>query len=98
VRRLWATGIAVRGFKGNSECMYQNRGRDQTKHAPGRSMIGSVLRAMRERRWNHDRSRRIAKMLKRERATLEARAEWLEGMAIQLAEIRTLPEVAEPQR
>jgi len=63
-----------------------------------RGSIGSLYRAMRERRWNRERSRRIAKMLKRESATHEARAEWLEGMAIQLAEIRALPEARGPQR
>jgi len=35
-------------------------------------------------------------MVQLERATLMANVEWLEGMAIQLAEIRTLPEVVEP--
>jgi hypothetical protein len=69
---------------------------DHTKQATHGS-IRSFYRAMRERRWNHERSRRIAKMLKRESATHAARAEWLEGMALQLAEIRTLPEAAEPQ-
>jgi hypothetical protein len=54
--------------------------------------------AARERRWNRDRSRRIAKMLDRERATVAATAAWLEAMAIQLAEIRALPQVAEPRR
>jgi hypothetical protein len=78
--------------------MYPNSAPDQTTHSAGGSTIVSLLRAMRERRWDHDRRRRIAKMLKREQASLDARTEWLEGMAIQLAQIRRLPEVAEPRR
>jgi hypothetical protein len=62
------------------------------------SFFGSLYAAARERRWNRDRSRRIAKMLDRERATVAATAAWLEAMAIQLAEIRALPQVAEPRR
>ena len=77
--------------------MYPHRTPNEMKGTSRRSMIGSMFRALRERRWNHDRRRRIAKMPQRESATLGARAEWLEEMAIQLAEIRTLPEVAEPQ-
>jgi hypothetical protein len=37
-------------------------------------------------------------MLKHESATREAGTEWLEGMTVQLAEIRTLPEIAEPRQ
>lgn len=62
------------------------------------SRIRSLYLAARERRRNRDRSRRIAAMLQRERATLTANAEWLEAMAIQLANIRTLPEALEPRR
>ena len=62
------------------------------------SRIRSRYVAARERRWDRDRSRRIAAMLQLERATLMANVEWLEGMALQLAEIRTLPEVVEPSR
>ena len=71
---------------------------DRTKHGAGASTIRSLLQTMRERRWNNKRSRRIAKMLKHESATLEARSEWLEGMTVQLAEIRALAEVAEPRQ
>ena len=60
--------------------------------------IRALVFAVRERRWNRDRSRRVAAMLHRERATLVARTEWLEAMAIQLAEIWTLPEAVEPRR
>jgi hypothetical protein len=61
-------------------------------------MIRSLYIAARERRWNRDRRRRIAAMLERERATRTAEIGWVENMAIQLAEIRALPEVLEPQR
>jgi hypothetical protein len=63
-----------------------------------RSTLRSFFAAARERRWNRDRSRRIAEMLERERATVAATADWLQAMAIQLAEIRALPEVLEPRR
>jgi hypothetical protein len=55
-------------------------------------MIRSLYIAVRERRWNRDRRRHIAEMLQRERATFIAQIDWVEGMAIQLAEIRMLPE------
>jgi hypothetical protein len=55
-------------------------------------MIRSVYIAVRERRWNRDRRRRIAEMRQRERATFIAQVDWVEGMASQLAEIRMLPE------
>jgi hypothetical protein len=55
-------------------------------------MIRSLYIAARERRWNRDRRRRIAEMLKRERSMLAANVDWLEAMAIQRAEIRGLPE------
>jgi hypothetical protein len=58
-------------------------------------MIRSLYLAARERRWNRDRTRRINEMLHREHATLAAQCAWLEGMAIQLAEIRALPEAPE---
>jgi hypothetical protein len=61
-------------------------------------MIRSLYLAARERRWNRDRSRRIAVMLERERAARTAEGGWVEAMAIQLAEIRALPEALEPQR
>ena len=62
------------------------------------SRIRLLYLAHRERRWNRDRSRRIAAMLHRERATIATQADWLEAMAIQLVEIRTLPEVAHRTR
>jgi hypothetical protein len=58
-------------------------------------MIRSLYYAARERRWNRDRSRRIAAMLARERASLMDKVDWVEAMAIQLAEIRALPEAVE---
>lgn len=64
----------------------------------GFSTIRALFFAVRERRWNRDRSRRVAAMLQSERTTLVTRAEWLEAMAIQLAEIWTLPEAVEPRR
>lgn len=57
-------------------------------------VIRSLYIAARERRWNRDRRRRIASMLERERLSRMADFDLLEAMAIQLAEIRTLPEVA----
>ena len=61
-------------------------------------MIRSFYLAARERRWDRDRRRRIAEMRRRERASRTVEVEWVEAMAIQLAEIRTLPEVVEPRR
>jgi hypothetical protein len=90
--------MAVYGANRNSKCMDSNGTPDQTTQSARISPVRSLLSAVRQRRWDHDRNRRIAKMLKRERRTLQARAEWLEGMAIQLAEIRTLPELADPRR
>ena len=52
----------------------------------------SLYIAARERRWNRDRRRRIAEMQRRERASFIAQVDWVEAMAIQLAEIRMLPE------
>ena len=52
----------------------------------------SLYSAARERHWNRDRRRRIAEMRQRERATFIAQLDWVEAMAIQLAEIRMLPE------
>ena len=89
--------MVARAGDRDSSTMHSNGATDHTTQAT-RSSIRSLYRAMRERRWNRERSRRIAKMLKRESATHEARADWLEGMAIQLAEIRALPETAQPRR
>jgi hypothetical protein len=55
-------------------------------------MIRSLYWSARERRWNRDRGRRIAEMLQRERVIQMVTVDWLEAMAIQLAEIRGLPE------
>jgi len=66
-------------------------------------MIRSALflwlwRAVGERRWNRDRRRRIAEMRQRERASFIANIGWVEAMAIQLAEIRALPEPLETRQ
>jgi hypothetical protein len=61
-------------------------------------MIRSLYLAARERRWDRDRSRRIAVLLDRERAARTAQTGWAEAMVIQLAEIRALPEALESQR
>ena len=58
----------------------------------------SLYIAARERRWSRDRRRRIAEMRQRERASLIAQVDWVEAMAIQLAEIRMLPEPLGPPR
>jgi hypothetical protein len=55
-------------------------------------MMRLLYIAVRERRWNRDRHRRIAEMRQRERATFIAQLDWVEAMAMQLAEIRMLPE------
>jgi hypothetical protein len=55
-------------------------------------MIRSLYIVACERHWNRDRRRRIAEMNRRERASFMAQIDWVEAMAIQLAEIRTLPE------
>ena len=55
-------------------------------------MMRSVYIIVRERRWNRDRRQRIAEMQQRERASFIAQVDWIEAMAIQLAEIRMLPE------
>jgi hypothetical protein len=61
-------------------------------------MMGSLYRAIFERRCNRDRRRRIAKMLEGERAGNVAVLDWVEAMAAQLAEIRTLPEAPDVRR
>ena len=58
----------------------------------------SLYAAARERHWNRDRRRRIAEMRQRERATFIAQVDWVEAMAIQLAEIRMLPEPSGTRR
>ena len=59
-------------------------------------MIRTIYAAVQQRCWNRDRSRRIAAMLERERASARAGGDRLEAMAWQLAEIRALPEALEP--
>lgn len=61
-------------------------------------MMGSLYRAVFERRWNRDRRRRIDSMLEHERAGNAAVLDWVEAMAAQLAEIRTLPEAPDVRR
>ena len=61
-------------------------------------MIRSLYRAARERRWNRDRRERIAENVQSECGGCMATVDRVEEMAIQLAEIRTLPEVPGPQR
>jgi hypothetical protein len=63
-----------------------------------KAMIRSVYIVARERCWNRDRRRRIAEMQRRERAGFMAQIEWVEAMAMQLAEIRTLPEALQTRR
>ena len=58
----------------------------------------SLYIAVRDRRWNRDRRRRIAEMRQRERASFIAQVDWVEAMAIQLAEIRMLPEPLRTRR
>jgi hypothetical protein len=62
------------------------------------TMIRSLYAAVQQRCWRGDRSRRIAAMLKHERALAMADLDRLEAMAWQLAEIRALPEALDPQR
>jgi hypothetical protein len=65
----------------------------------GLGLIGAgVFVALREWRWDRDRSRRIRSMLERERENVRAVGGWAEPMAGQLEEIRALPEVLEPRR
>jgi hypothetical protein len=61
-------------------------------------MIRSIYTITRERCWNRDRRRRIAEMRRRERASFMAQIDWVEAMATQLAEIRTLPEAIQTRR
>ena len=49
---------------------------------------------VRERRWNRDRHRRIAEMNQRERFIAEV--EWIDAMAVQLIEIRSLRNRSRP--
>jgi hypothetical protein len=63
-----------------------------------RSIFRRFFAGVRERRWDRDRSRRIATLLERDRTRITAMADWIEAMAVQLAEIRALPEVTEPLR
>jgi hypothetical protein len=60
---------------------------------PNGSTFRSAFLGVREHWWNRDRSRRIAEMRRRERATGAAQTDCLEAMVEQLVEIRALPEV-----
>jgi hypothetical protein len=55
-------------------------------------MIGRLYRATWDRRWNRDRRRLIARMLEQEHLSSALVLDWAEAMAVQLAEIRALPE------
>lgn len=61
------------------------------------SIIRWLYIAARERRWNRDRRRRIAEMRRRERLSFITNIDWVDAMASQLAEIRSLPEAHEPR-
>lgn len=60
------------------------------------TMIRNLYAAVQQRCWKRDRSRRIAAMCQRERLIDLADLDRLEAMALQLAEIRSLPEALEP--
>ncbi len=60
------------------------------------TMIRILYDAVQQRRWSRDRSRRIATMLERERASAMAEFDAIDAMAWQLEEIRALPEALEP--
>jgi hypothetical protein len=62
------------------------------------SMIRSMLVAVRELHWNRDRRRRIDEMRRHEALRYLTAIDCVESMAIQLAEIRGLPEALEPHR
>jgi hypothetical protein len=65
----------------------------------GFGVIGaSMFLAVREWRWDRDRSRRIRSMRERELENVRAAGGWAEAIARQLDEIRALPEVLEPRR
>jgi hypothetical protein len=61
-------------------------------------MIRSLYCAVQERRWNRDRTRRIAKLRARDHEGRLAVIDRVDQMALQLAEIRMLPETPEPRR
>lgn len=61
------------------------------------TMIRTLYTAVQQRRWNRDSSRRIAVMLERERTIAMADLDRLDALTYQLAQIRALPEVLEPQ-
>lgn len=61
------------------------------------TMIRTLYTAVRQRRRNRDSSRRIAVMLERERTIAMADLDRLDALTYQLAQIRALPEVLEPQ-
>jgi hypothetical protein len=61
-------------------------------------LFRSLCRALVDRRWDRDRRRRIAQMRRCERVKFIANVDWIEAMAIQLAEIRALPEPVETRQ
>jgi hypothetical protein len=91
--------MATESGERNSPLIAIREGRECEMNAKATvSKIRSLYVAHRERRWDRERSRRITAMLRSERATIATQADWLEAMAIQLVEIRTLPEAAHPSR
>lgn len=61
-------------------------------------MIRPLYEALLERRRNRDRRRHVSEMRRLEQAAHAHMADFVEAMAVQLAEIRNLPEVSEPGR
>ena len=61
-------------------------------------MIRSLYLDVRERWWNRDRGRRIAALAERGRISQPTETELVEAMALQLAEIRSLPEAPDARR
>ena len=62
------------------------------------TMIGTLYAVLQQRYWNRGRSRQIAVMLDRDRTIAMANLDRLDALTCQLAQIRALPEVLEPQR
>jgi hypothetical protein len=61
-------------------------------------MLNALYFAVRERWWNRDRGRQIGRMRRREQLARTFAIEWAVAMAMQLAEIRALPEISQPRR
>jgi hypothetical protein len=75
-----------------------HRHSDLEKEEMAQTMIRSRYIVARAWPWSRGRRRRIAAIRRRERATFLAQFEWVEEMAIQLAEIRALPEAFQTRR